>query len=74
MIPEEAIQVIAKQSWDAIIDGAAPWADQDDETIRLHTDTAKAVLEAAAPYMLQDAYDEGFGEGYRAGQESMEAE
>lgn len=40
---------IAAKSWDAIIDGAAPWAEQDEETIRIHTETVRAVLDAASP-------------------------
>jgi hypothetical protein len=47
-ISDEQLNEIAGQSWDAIIDGAEPWAGQDEETIRIHTETTRAVLEAAA--------------------------
>ncbi len=37
---------ITADSWDALIDGAAPWGEQDEETKQLHTATVKAVIAA----------------------------
>ncbi|MDJ0322140.1 hypothetical protein [Pseudarthrobacter sp. PS3-L1] len=48
------VERVAAESWDAIIDGAAPWSEQDDETKRLHTETTQAVLTAAGFGPVQD--------------------
>lgn len=43
---QDTLEQIAAESWDAIIDGAAPWAEQDEDTKELHTATVKAVIAA----------------------------
>lgn len=40
------VEKITADSWDALIDGAAPWDEQDEETKQLHTATVKAVITA----------------------------
>lgn len=42
------VEEITADSWDALIDGAAPWDEQDEETKQLHTATVKAVIAAFA--------------------------
>lgn len=42
----ETVEQIAAESWDAIIDGAAPWAEQDADTKVLHTATVMAIIAA----------------------------
>lgn len=46
MSSDEAIERAAKESWDAIIDGAAPWDDLDEFTKDLHMQTTRAVAAA----------------------------
>lgn len=40
------VEKITADSWNALIDGAAPWDEQDEETKQLHTATVIAVIEA----------------------------
>lgn len=40
------VERISAESWDAIIDGAAPWDEQDEYTKELHTATVQAVIAA----------------------------
>lgn len=40
------VEQITADSWDALIDGAAPWDEQDKETKQLHAATVKAVISA----------------------------
>jgi hypothetical protein len=42
----DVVEQIAAESWDALIEGAAPWAEQDEGTKELHTATVKAVIAA----------------------------
>jgi len=40
------VEKITADSWNALIDGAAPWDEQDEETKQLHTATVIAVIAA----------------------------
>ncbi|AFR34551.1 hypothetical protein ARUE_113p00430 (plasmid) [Arthrobacter sp. Rue61a] len=43
-VPEQSavVEKVTVDSWDALIDGAAPWEAQDEETKQLHTATVKS--------------------------------
>jgi len=45
-LSQDAVERIARESWNAIIDGAAHWDEQDDYTKDMHTQTTLAVIRA----------------------------
>jgi hypothetical protein len=46
VLEQPVVEQITADSWDALIDGAAPWDEQDKETKQLHAATVKAVISA----------------------------
>jgi hypothetical protein len=40
------VEQIAAESWDALIEGAAPWDEQDEDTKELHAATVRTVIAA----------------------------
>lgn len=84
MIPEAAVEALARLLAEEDLfadptgDGWNANTDSSDHFMPGSRVRARVYLEAAAPHMLAAEYDrgfnEGFDEGHRAGQESMETE
>lgn len=72
VIPAEAVEAAAKVCLERA-DGYK-WSDFPEDDRAGIRNFVLPLLEAAAPFIEQAAYDEGFGEGHLAGQESMETE
>lgn len=70
MIPAEAVEAAARKL--ALKTYFKEFLSLDDYTQDFLRVSAKLAIEAAAPFIEQAAYDRGFDDGHRAGQESAE--